>query len=953
MSGAALSDALAAVADDLAAAERAHLSIVAAVTAGDRRGVISATRDVPARLREPLRVALALWWSQAGLGGFTPEQVAARLAHRLAEVALAATPAGAAGSLRWLPMLGREEAAGYAATCVEALRDRGGRWLERFAASLVASANRNAAVAWRLVSALVDAGLIEPPAHPNYRSDVLWAFRWEDLPDLVAADPKLAGRLRELFRTPGVGLGLGRRAHRPGRPQPGDAPRASAYQDAAWSGLLAAWGSDDADRRPSLLDDCLTALSGSLPERDAPGFIEIHRRLEPTIEEAAERQGRYLTLLLSPVTGTVALARTQLRRLLDEGRLDGDGLAEVTTDVLLRREKVVVREHLRLLTDAVAAGALDPGACADAVAPALDPERMDIAILVARLLRRCVRSTPHLRERLAQDVTAAVPHPSPDLREALGPLAVAPQAEASPSGKRAAPAASLPVDLPGPGLLEPLRDLAGLTALLEEMHTTGATALDVERVIDAIARIRPERPVAQDLVRALVARPRGVPVLLDVLRSWAGWKTPDAPSVVFRTGGSLDRSDVPEGAEVTEHRQMVRPHVFEGDLETDAHEVVSYVWRLAVPAWTPRHLVSSRMQELRRAHLRRPPAPLLATPTHDDGSLTVDVFLARLHERAATGLGAEPHDLGAALLRLRPEERAALMDSGHLRPETAERLAVVGTPFEWRYGAVAVSPRWWPGRDDACALWQAANSPRGAPDDPVRAWLDTEQLGRMWWDLTTGSGRADTTVETAVGLWALTLPSHPDVLGAHLQHLVAWAIDNKYADVSGVMALVGTSRARWGPPAAHAVVVGGTTMSARARAAAAEALALAARRGVVSAPVLAEALAAVLDPAAAPLTTDGYGRGMRAKVNRVAGTLADASGIDDGTGRLVLDAVASVLDPLSGLRGGVAFVELAAQLAERLRVRVDLPPALAAIAAGRSASRTAQEARRLAAAGRP
>jgi hypothetical protein len=76
--------------------------------------------------------------------------------------------------------------------------------------------------------------------------------------------------------------------------------------------------------------------------------------------------------------------------------------------------------------------------------------------------------------------------------------------------------------------------------------------------------------------------------------------------------------------------------------------------------------------------------------------------------------------------------------------------------------------------------------------------------------------------------------------------------------------------------------------------------------------------------------------------------LAEAARADDAAVLPVLDALAALLPVLPGRRDAGAFLELAADLAERTGRRVELPEQLVALAAGRSTSAAARAARRLA-----
>ena len=61
----------------------------------------------------------------------------------------------------------------------------------------------------------------------------------------------------------------------------------------------------------------------------------------------------------------------------------------------------------------------------------------------------------------------------------------------------------------------------------------------------------------------------------------------------------------------------------------------------------------------------------------------------------------------------------------------------------------------------------------------------------------------------------------------------------------------------------------------------------------------------------------------------------------------VLDALQEMVDVLPGRRDAGAFLELAAELAERTGRTIDLPTEFLTLAAGRSSSMLAKAARRL------
>ena len=136
------------------------------------------------------------------------------------------------------------------------------------------------------------------------------------------------------------------------------------------------------------------------------------------------------------------------------------------------------------------------------------------------------------------------------------------------------------------------------------------------------------------------------------------------------------------------------------------------------------------------------------------------------------------------------------------------------------------------------------------------------------------------------------------------------------------------------------------------RLAASEAIAAGASRGMLDPAALTSALLATVGPDAGPFghITIGQLRPAHPMLSRTADGLADAAGIDDRTADVVQRAVLAALPELMGRPGGHAIVAVAAQLAERLGRRGETPAAVLALAAGRSKTRTATEARRLVAA---
>jgi hypothetical protein len=950
--------------------------ICAAIRAGDAAQVIVATRGVPAARRRAVHSALVARWQQfrdAGIHVTETDAPDIPNAYRLATAGVAPTPADVVRDVVSIPVYPKGAAARFDprdwATVVEG---RGSAWLARCAASLLAGGGgRNAGERWRVVHTLVLRGLIEAPRHPHYAHLLLYAYPWATLPELIAADPTIAPLARDLLRTPDVGLMLGRRWGTPPPLSPGwtrppqPDPGTSVYADDNWRGLLDAWGAFDPSRRPTVIDDCLRALSGSLPERDAPGFVAILDRLAITVDEAAIRQARYLPLLLSAASSAVVMAHWQVRRLMDAGRLGADLLLDVTTDALLRPEKGKVREHLKLLTDAVEAGVLDPEACAWAVAGALDGNRHDVTVAMGRLLARCARGLDDdARQALAEAARTAVPAPWPELLKALGPLATVAGAPAGEGGDPGAPSPRpspggppAPIDLPAPGRLEPVEDVDELTQLVSAVLEDPSSPIDVERALDGMARLgRPGPSVANALMSRAWALVGGRMAynegLSYAVRAWLGKFLPPVVSTIMQAGQVGERKDAPEGAHVEEFTYPSPSWpVPAAGAATPAVRV--WRWHLEEPTWIPRYLLYRRLVELGQARLRDVSPGPLAMPTDVSGTISGDALLARLDRYRQVGTSPFVHDVGTALMRVDPAERELVL-SAVTSEYLADRLRLLTTAPAFRRGVTPVgrlglfAGLGLPG----IAFWEVTDPADGAPDDPVRAWLDTRSLSMHWHDHRDVSHPTTRGSIANLAMVVLTLPHHPDLAATHLQpEIMAW-LDEPDADLSGLLTALGSARSRLGGPALAALAWAAAYKNAMTRASAAEAIATTARHGLLDGRELGVELLGILGPEAGPFPHDGWGKPLRPKLTRVIGTLADASRVHDQAGFAVLGALTGLLPVAATLNGGVSIVELAAQLAERYRVPVDLPDSLAALAAGRSSSRTAQEARRLAAAGR-
>ncbi|PRY15327.1 DUF6493 family protein [Kineococcus rhizosphaerae] len=399
-----------------------------------------------------------------------------------------------------------------------------------------------------------------------------------------------------------------------------------------WREALLDLVADGTLARDPLLDALTAALALGGSGRHQNSLAHLLGALDPTPEETAARF-RDLCALLPEAAGTVADVVLRLgRAAVGAGAVSVAEAVETTAEALRRREKGVVRAHLRWLAGLPAQ---DP-ALRDVVLPALSEafghEHHDLAQLawaaVERLLPGAAETVrADLLDRAAelprdlQDEAVRVLGGSPGVTVPGEPVAAAPPGEP----------ATAPPAAPHPPRVQ---DLADLVVAITE-HTRRGRPADAERVLDGLARFG-----AQHL-QALAA------ALAPAAESFSlGWERdahfapyPFLAAATRRPGSPRWRGEKPG-------RPGPVPPGGTGILALRAREVVERV-RAGVAA------------------------PLLAFPDTALGHVDPGRVLADLRRAAATGVDPGPLDLEQTWLRY-PRDVA---DDEHLA-----RLRAVGTP---------------------------------------------------------------------------------------------------------------------------------------------------------------------------------------------------------------------------------------------------------------------------------
>lgn len=808
------------------------------------------------------------------------------VARRIRVVEPPATTAALLGTLPGLREVRRElawrrvdPAAADAVAAV--LRDRAPRWLDGLAEALAggqASPSEN----FLFLRRLVRAGVLAVPDVPEYVLGMVGGLLDVDraaapegaLESAVRSDPGLIeGELWTLLHTERSGRFLS--THDAWAAKGHEGPKGSypARPDLAWRHVILALVADGTYRRDAVLGVAVEASLRDWAAVDIPWFVQLHDALAPTVDELAERQGRYGALLAAPAGASVHLGLRSLSTLLDAGRLDVDALLSGARATLLRQEKSTVERALRLLAAAATAHPGRAGAVASVVATATEHPRADVRELVGRLLTRLGSTPSDGVEPFAAGGVTVAEHGVPSRR---------------------APAAAV----------APVADADELAELLAHLIEEADDPAEVERALEGLARLAGHRPrVGADALARRAARQSAS----TIVGGWADVRRPLAIGAVYWLAPPpATPMPITDAASLQARRRQ--PHVVAGGPPEDART-------RTLPA-----MISGRWWEV-MGHMIKGGGPMLALPTTTDGRLSLDALLSRL-DRLGPGVGGQPFDIVQAFLRLSPEDRRGLVD--RIGPD-----ALRGARADGGLAALAtlgdLQPRWrrhcadsrapWGGVAAGVVTWSDEAAYRG-PLQPLSSVLDRSAV----WE-TAGyevrDGEDSARPEQAMALWTLVLPHEPDLLASHAHPALHAALETSKTGTGPVLLAIGASARPLGAPSCSALLLGLAARAETARAIAADAVVDAATGGVLDGRVLGNELGALL--------RDGHVRPARL----VAGLREAARGAG-AAASVVLDALVVALPEAPGRRETASYLELLGDLATAAGRQVTVPAELAA-----------------------
>ncbi|KAF0651711.1 MULTISPECIES: DUF6493 family protein [Streptomyces] len=853
-------------------------------------GVLEAAEReaLPARLKAIRAEARGWGWEQG--------ERRRRMRHALL-VAGAGCHTGAAATASWIGARDlRDRQAPPHQLVLSVLRGRDPRWLGDVAHRLAGRA-ATAREDYPLIHGLVQrSGCPVPVADGYVHGWVDSVARKRVLGDLTA-DPQAPVLVPRLFRTAALSDWL-------------------VWQD-GWVAALAGLPEAGVVTRAVLVDGCVARLLRGGSPSEVRFLLELLRALELTEEEEGAHTADWAGIAAHAPSASAAHAQAVLGRLAMAGGLSARQLAEVSSSVLFRAEKKLVRAQLVLVGKALRRDAGAAGELLPVVAEVFGHADTALQERALKLVGRHLDGVgPQVRAALADSAAVLL---SPAHRaaavEVFGALP-------EPEG----PGAAYVELLPPPPEPRPLAPAAEGPELVEEvaalLHSFDPDAMDTERALDGLVRAAHDDP---DALRE---------ALLPLL-----------PGLWWYDGGLLEARHL-RGAQLFAAAlagrvgldELRRPPAAPG-------RGYCFHERLA-------HVPLARAREAAFRALTDPLPFLLATPTWRTGGLEPSVLVERLAAYRRLGVRPGTHDVAQALLRVRrtgPGVREAAQAAAALGTAEGGRLAAwlaEGAGFGAVVRTRAEPPR--PGAPDAGA--GAPDAGAGAPGRLIEVGTRENlvvrhqfppafrPLGRPWtW---TGRDGACHCRPGGAGDGLAVLPQDRETLAAWLLPLVSRCADAGERDGALALPALAEGGGEAGPALRLALAYGLGARHAEDRLAAVDALLVLAARGELDAGGLGVDLAELVAVGAV-------------KVNRLADALRTTAA--SGAYATVWAVLAGALPGLLGgevPRGTGEILAVAADCAERCgaATRADgaAPVGLAELAARGGSTQLVAQARRLA-----
>ena len=567
-------------------------------------------------------------------------------AIRTAQIAVLATAA-----------LGRLKALGWRALpppddAIRVLKARQPPWVTEWAEAILSGSGafrNSSALGWRFVRRFIREGFCDRLHGPRYINAMIQGLLTfqpgESVYQALLDDPTLLdAEVWEIFET---------------EPEPGNLgtlPTDRWVQEHhRWDLALVRLANEGRISRPRLLDASLDGLERDFHEVRGRWFALVHESLEPTLDERAERAGRYLGLLASHNASTVTFALRALKILDAKHRLDPGSVLDSVGPALLARTKGTVLAALKLIDRAAARDPSQRSKASRIAAEALGHEAPAVHEQVINLLERFGDpSEPDLHGFLVGRIELVAPSQKTRLAEWLGlnSEVVEPGVPAGSADFRAFEERISALD---PQIAERAGVIEARRVLSEGGGSVPAIVLDE---MD-LHRLDPDRAIEpvedlHDLIRLFLLvledpdRTDDAERVLDGVSRLCDQRPDDFEE---RTGPLRKRAE--EG--ISTHLEFRQPLVS-----------VALAWtcgrypRINIPERPPSlaRFLGRRILEITRRVAEHHAAPLLSAPTHEGAWIDPRALVERVQECEHRSLKMDRLDGVLALLRLAPDRAA-------------------------------------------------------------------------------------------------------------------------------------------------------------------------------------------------------------------------------------------------------------------------------------------------------
>jgi hypothetical protein len=583
---------------------------------------------------------------------------------------------------------------------------------------------------WDLAAALIRSAGAAPPVSDGF------VVGWVSDPrrgDRLSEDPFLDTLLPKLFEVDGVGAALA-----------GDATwmQWDKTRKSTWAGSLSDLARAGRIERATLLDGCVSRFLRGGTAHNLRWFVQLHDALEPTDDEGADRVRDYVRLLPTAPSTVADLALRQVRRADDLERLDAALFSEAADALLFRPEKKLVRAALTWL-DRTARKRDRADATVRALTAVFTSDAVDLR---DRAVKIAVKHAAHTSEPVRAEVRDAAGGLPTELRVAIAGAFGEVEVTVEPEPLMGPPP-FVPPEMPAPiGSLAELADeFAGRLRSEEEWPA-------IERFLAALAEFAHRdlggtrealRKQADDLAPWLT-KPDDHPYMRRHVReSWIQFPVQN----LLLLGETHDLADVCTAP--TLHRSRTAGTVNDPQLKRFLK------WRL--------HEIASTVGTV---------PLLLATPTEASGHIAPDILVGRLERLEAAGGAPGPADLLQAMLRVPREiDPAAVVRAEGLTSEAGREVA------SWLAGGGLADPA------VTCTVLDTPLATVGGRKlrltSQILSIVDMpgdSEIDRLC--VFPEPDRRDfgaRNFDPHTGHWAAVLPSHRDIVAAHLvPYLAGW-----------------------------------------------------------------------------------------------------------------------------------------------------------------------------------